>query len=58
MDAYWRGELHERREELEAMPGRDPFFRCAEGYAYGWWLRDLIENASPLLRGFTLRWQA
>ena len=36
------------------MPGAVPFYRCAEGYAYGWWLRDLLENVSPLLKGYTL----
>ena len=54
MDAFWRGELWERREELKALPGCEPFFRCAEGYAYGWWLRDLLDNVSPLLGGYTL----
>ncbi len=57
MDAFWRGELHARRAELEAMPGCGIFFRCAEGYAYGWWLRDLMENVSPLMSGFSLRWE-
>ena len=57
MDAYWDGSLSDRRAELEAMPGYGPFFRCAEGYAYGWWLRDLIGTAVPELRGFTLAWQ-
>lgn len=56
MDAFWRGELYMRRAELEAMRGYDAFFHCAEGFAYGWWLKDLIENASPLQRGFTLHW--
>ena len=54
MDAYWRGDLTSEREALLAMPGYEPFFRCAEGYAYEWWLRDLIENASPMLGGFRL----
>ena len=54
MDAYWSGTLIQQRATLEAMPGYGPFFRCAEGYAYGWWLRDLMENSSPLLSGFTL----
>lgn len=54
MDAFWRGELYDRREEMKAMPGMEPFFRCAEGYAYGWWLRDLLDNVSPLLSGYTL----
>ena len=54
MDAYWSGTLIQQRTALEAMPGYAPFFRCAEGYAYGWWLRDLMENSSPLLSGFTL----
>lgn len=54
MDAYWAGSLFDKREELESMPGYEPFFRCAEGYAYGWWLKELIETASPELAGFSL----
>ena len=54
MNAYWRGDLAEERETLIAMPGYEPFFRCAEGYAYGWWLRELIDTASPMLGGFRL----
>ena len=54
MDAYWRGDLAAERETLLAMRGREPFFRCAKGYAYEWWLRDLIENAPPELGGFTI----
>ena len=54
MDAFWRGELYDRREEMKTLPGYDPFFRCAEGYAYGWWLRELLENVSPLLKGYIL----
>ncbi len=54
MDAYWRGDLAQERETLLAMRGCEPFFRCAEGYAYEWWLRDLIENAAPELGGFTI----
>ncbi len=54
MNAYWAGTLYAQREALEAMPGYEPFFRCAEGYAYEWWLRDLIENATPMLGGFRL----
>lgn len=54
MDAYWDGSLFDKREEVEGMPGYDPFFRCAEGYAYGWWLKELIETASPDLAGFSL----
>ena len=54
MDAFWRGDLAAERETLRAMPGCEPFFRCAEGYAYGWWLRDLIENASGAFSGFTI----
>ena len=57
MDAFWRGELYDRREEMKAMPGAEPFFRCAEGYAYGWWLRDLLDNVSPLLSGYTIELQ-
>ena len=54
MDSYWSGTLHDDRAKLEAMPGYAPFFRCAEGYSYGWWLKDLIESASPLLKGFRI----
>ena len=54
MNALYDGELYERREEMKAMPGAEPFYRCAEGYAYGWWLKDLLENVSPLLKGYTL----
>ena len=56
MDAYWQGTVHHRRAELEAMPGYEPFFRCAEGYAYGWWLKDLIAGATEDLGGFTIPW--
>ncbi len=56
MKSFWDGSMHRRRAELEAMPGYQPFFRCAEGYAYGWWLKDLIRTASPLLGGFRLEW--
>ena len=54
MNAYWNGELAEKREELSSMPGYKPFFRCAEGFGYGWWLKDLMDQASPLLGGFRL----
>ena len=54
MNAYWSGDLANQKETLKAMPGYDPFFRIAEGYAYEWWLRDLIDSASPLLGGFRL----
>ena len=54
MDSYWQGTLHDRRETAEAMPGCEPFFRCAEGYAYGWWLRELLDTAAPELQGFTI----
>ena len=54
--AFWQGNMPEQRETLKKHSGYRPFFKCAKGYAYEWWLRDLIENASPLLRGFTLRW--
>jgi len=54
MDSFWQGTLHERRREAEAMPGYQPFFRCAEGYAYGWWLKELLETASPELQGFVI----
>lgn len=54
MDAYWRGDLAAERETLLAMRGCEPFFRCAKGYAYEWWLRALIESAAPELGGFTI----
>lgn len=54
LDAYWQGTLSSRREALEAMPGCAAFFRCAEGYAYGWWLRELLDTASASLAGFTV----
>ena len=54
MNAFWSGALSEQSARIEAMPGYEPFFRCAEGYAYGWWLKELIRTASPLLKGFTL----
>ena len=53
---FWQGTLAGERSALEAMPGYEPFFRCAEGYAYGWWLKDLISNANALSAGFTLTW--
>ena len=56
MNAYWAGNLKEERGDLESMPGYGPFFRCADGYAYGTWLKDLIETAGPELGGFTLPW--
>ncbi len=55
MRAYWDGSLSSRRDEIRILPGYEPFFRCAEGYSYGWWLKDLIETASPLLPGYTLK---
>jgi hypothetical protein len=54
MNAYWDGSLFDQREALEGMPGYEPFFQCAESYAYGWWLKELIETASPELAGFRL----
>ena len=56
MDSYWQGSLYRERDAVKAMAGYTPFFRCAEGYAYGWWLKNLIETSSPLLGGFTLKW--
>ena len=49
-----RGDLAAERETLLQMRGCEPFFRCAKGYAYEWWLRELIDNASPQLGGFTI----
>ena len=54
MRSYWDGTIAEKRQELKAMSGYSPFFRCAKGFSYGWWLKDLIETASPLLAGFRL----
>ena len=54
MRAYWDGTLPSRADTLRAMAGYAPFFRCAEGYSYGWWLKDLMESASPKLAGFTI----
>ena len=56
MDSFWQGSLHEQRADLLAAPGYPYFLRCAEGYAYGWWVQDLIETTSPLLAGFSLSW--
>ncbi len=56
MNAYWQGTLYRERYEIEALPGCELFFRCAEGYAYGWWLKNLIENSSPMTGGFSLPW--
>ena len=56
MNAYWKGSLCKESASLKAMPGYHSFFLCAEGYAYGWWLKDLIETASSLLEGFTISW--
>ena len=58
MDAFWRGTLHWERKRLESLPGYEPFFRCAEGFSYGWWIRDLLETASPLMAGFELPFSA
>ena len=55
MNSFWDGTLSEKREAIKKMPGYEPFFRCAEGYSYGWWLKNLIETASPMLKGFELR---
>lgn len=55
MRAYWAGTLAAEKDTVRAMTGYEPFFRCAEGYSYGWWLKDLIESASPKLAGYTLR---
>ena len=54
MRAYWDGTLRARSDSLRTMAGYEPFFRCAEGYSYGWWLKDLMENASPKLAGYTI----
>ena len=56
MLAYWEGTLSEKRDTLETMPGRQPFFRSADGYSYGWWLQDMMDFASPMMRGFALEW--
>ena len=54
MDAYWAGTLSQQRKSLEALPGHELFFRCAEGYSFGWWVKDLFETATPMMAGFTL----
>ena len=54
MDAYWAGTLYHQKEMLEALPGYRHFFYCADGYSFGWWLKDLFETASPMMAGFTL----
>ena len=46
--------MKRRLAALLAMPGCEPFFRCAKGYAYEWWLRELIDNAVPELGGFKI----
>ncbi len=56
MRAYWNGTIAEKGRELKGMPGYASFFRCAKGFSYGWWLKNLIENASPLLAGFRLEY--
>ena len=56
MDSFWQGRLHEVRADVAAMPGSGFFYHAAEGYAYGWWLQNLIETTSPLLGGFSLSW--
>ena len=58
MDAFWHGEITVQRQALEMLPGYGSFFSCADGYSYGWWLRDLFENSSPLSAGFELPWRA
>ena len=55
MSAYWDGSIAARREELKGMEGYGAFFRAAEGFSYGWWLKDLLDTASPKLAGFTIR---
>gem|GEM_PF-2612700 len=56
MRAYWDGTIAEKSKELKAMPGYSSFFRCAKGFGHGFWLKDLLENASPLLAGFELKY--
>ena len=56
MDSFWQGSLQEKREDQLAAPGYPYFLRSAEGYAYGWWIRNLIETTSPLMAGFSLSW--
>lgn len=54
MDAYWAGTLSQWRDTLEALPGCELFFRFAEGYTFGRWVKDLFETASPMMAGFSL----
>lgn len=56
MNSFWDGSLSEKRPALEALPGCEPYFRCAAGFDYGWWVESLIENATPLLQGFEISW--
>ena len=56
MNSFWDGSLSEKRTALKALPGYEPFFRCAQGFDYGWWVESLIENATPLLKGFKIPW--
>ena len=58
MNAFWLGTLSRESAEIRSMRGYEPFFRCAEGYAYGWWLKSLIDSASPKLAGFQIPWAA
>lgn len=54
MDAFWRGALAGEKDAVEQMEGYAPFFRAAEGYSYGWWLKDLLETVSPKLKGYEI----
>ncbi len=56
MNSFWDGSLSEKRDSLLKMPGYKPFFQCAKGYTYDWWLKELIETAVPELAGFELEW--
>ena len=56
LNAYWEGSLAAQRTRLLSLPGSGTFFRCAEGYAYGWWLQDLLDHADRYPAEFSLSW--
>ena len=55
LESYWHGTLYYEAEGLMQSAGYAPFMACAEGSSYGPWVQDLLDNASPLLAGFTLK---
>ena len=55
MDAFWAGTLSRQGEALASVPGYREFFRCADSFTIGRWIREMFESASPLMAGFTLQ---